>query len=139
MNNYKIKKKNILTLQTMSRCDIVEVRHSGGEEMEKLIKKYIPMTETAFYILFSLSEPLHGYGIIKQVESLTNGRIKLGSGTIYGTLSKMHADGIIDIFSDEERKTVYERTEIGGIVLQHEMTRIEELYNNIVRFKGEKI
>ena len=139
MNNYKIKKKNILTLQTMSRCDIVEVRHSGGEEMEKLIKKYIPMTETAFYILFTLSEPLHGYGIIKQVESLTNGRIKLGSGTIYGTLSKMHADGIIDIFSEKKKKTVYERTEIGGIVLQHEMTLIEEMYNNIVRFKGEKI
>lgn len=103
--------------------------------MEKLYKKYIPMTETAFYILFSLNEPRHGYGIIKEVEQLTVGRIKLGSGTIYGTLSKMQVDGLIDVFSDEERKTVYERTSIGNKILQREMLRIEELYANIQRYK----
>lgn len=72
--------------------------------MEKLIKKYIPMTETAFYILFSLTEPRHGYGIIKRVEELTNGRLHLGSGTIYGTLTKMQKDEMITVFSDEKEK-----------------------------------
>lgn len=72
--------------------------------MEKLIKKYIPMTESAFYILFSLTEPRHGYGIIKRVEELTNGRLHLGSGTIYGTLTKMQKDEMITVFSDEKEK-----------------------------------
>lgn len=107
--------------------------------MDKLIKKYIPMTETAFYILFSLTVPRHGYGIIKEVAQLTNGRIKLGSGTIYGTLSKMQADGMIEIFADEERKTIYERTEVGDQILVREMKRIEELYSNIARFKGREL
>jgi len=83
--------------------------------LEKLFKKYIPMTETAFYILLSLTEPSHGYGIIKRVEDLTNGRLKLGSGTIYGTLTKMQNDGIISVFSDEKRKTIYEITNLARI------------------------
>ena len=59
----------------MSRRDIVEARHIDlklEDYVEKLIKKYVPMTETAFYILLSLTEPRHGYGIIKRVEELTD-------------------------------------------------------------------
>jgi len=47
------------------------------------------MTEIAFYILLSLTEPKHGYGIIQHVDKITDGKIKLGSGTVYGTLGKM--------------------------------------------------
>lgn len=95
------------------------------------------MTETAFYILFSLNEPRHGYGIIKRVQELTNDRLKLGSGTIYGTLSKMQTDGMIAVFADAERKTIYEMTDAGKEVLKAEMTRIEELYNNIQKIGDE--
>ncbi len=84
--------------------------------------------------MFSLAEPRHGYGI-KKLNSFTVGRIKLGSGTIYGTLSKMQVDGLIDVFSDEERKTIYERTSTGNKILQRAMLRIEELYANIQRYK----
>ena len=59
---------------------------------EKALNAYIPMSETAYYILLSLSEPRHGYGIIKFVEELTENRIILGSGTVYGTLAKMYKD-----------------------------------------------
>ncbi len=106
--------------------------------MDKIFKKYHPMTETAFYILFSLTEPRHGYGIIKNIEALTNGRLKLGSGTIYGTLMKMQTDGLIVLFSDEERKTIYEMTTLGQQILQQEMQRIKELHDHIIQFEEGK-
>ena len=105
--------------------------------MEKIFKKYDPMTETAFYILFSLTEPRHGYGIIKNIEELTAGRLKLGSGTIYGTLTKMQKDGLIAVFSDGERKTIYEMTALGQRILQQEMNRIKEIHHHILAFEEE--
>lgn len=95
------------------------------------------MSETAYYILLSLARPRHGYGIIKNVEEITQGRIHLGSGTVYGTLSKMRRDGIISVFSDEERRTVYEVTEIGKTLLHSEIERIKELYVNAMKYGEE--
>ena len=97
---------------------------------EKRITSYLPMTETAYYILLSLGEPRHGYGIIKFVEELTKGRIKLGSGTVYGTLGKMSKDGIISVFEDQNRKTTYEITDSGKKLLQIEMERIKNVYQD---------
>ena len=105
--------------------------------MEKLIKKYIPMTETAYYILLSLTEPRHGYGIIKRVEEMTDGRLQLGSGTIYGTLTKMHKDGLITIYADEKRKTVYEVTAAGKEIMRTEMSRLKELHANALRYEED--
>ena len=103
--------------------------------VEKIIKKYIPMTETAFYILLSLKEPRHGYGIIKNVEIMTNGRLVLGSGTIYGTLTKMQKDGIISVYADEKRKKIYEVTNLGKILMQQEIKRLNELHENAMKHK----
>lgn len=93
------------------------------------------MTETAFYILLSLTEPRHGYGVIKHVESITDNRISLGSGTVYGTLTKMQRDGIIAVYADEKRKKVYEITEAGQLLLKREITRIKELYANALEYE----
>lgn len=98
--------------------------------IDRIIKNYIPMTETAFYILLSLHEPRHGYGIIRTVQELTKGRIVLGSGTVYGTLTKMQRDGIIAVYSNEEHKTVYETTESGRKLLKLEIERLDELHRN---------
>ncbi|MCL6572422.1 MAG: PadR family transcriptional regulator [Bacillus sp. (in: Bacteria)] len=106
-------------------------------EIAKVLKKYLPMTETAFYILLSLSEPRHGYGIVKHVEEITMTRIQLGSGTVYGTLTKMQKDGIITVFADEERKTVYEVTEIGKELITAEIKRLKELHQNALNFEGD--
>lgn len=95
------------------------------------------MTETAFYILLSLENPRHGYGIIKFVEELTNGRLVLGSGTIYGTLTKMQRDGIITVFSDEKRKKVYEVTDVGKQLMQNEVKRLKELHMNALLYEEE--
>lgn len=106
-------------------------------KIEKVIKSYIPMTETAFYILLSLTAPRHGYGIIKHVEELTKGRLVLGSGTIYGTLKKMQRDGIVTVYADEKRKTIYEVSDIGKALMRHEMTRLKELYANVMQHEEE--
>lgn len=105
--------------------------------IDKVLKAYMPMTETAFYILLSLTEPRHGYGIIQHVEKITSGRIKLGSGTVYGTLSKMEKSQVISVYSDEQRKTVYEITDLGRTLIKAEIGRIKEVYNNAIKYEEE--
>ncbi len=106
-------------------------------KIEKILKLYIPMTETAFYILLSLTIPRHGYGIIKHVEELTMGRLVLGSGTIYGTLTKMQRDEIITVYADEKRKTIYEITDVGKELMRHEVNRLKELHASALMYEGE--
>lgn len=97
--------------------------------MNQHIKKvYVPMTETAFYILLCLKEPNHGYGIVQRVESLTDGAIRLAPGTMYGSLSKMERDGLIRFAREEEKRKIYQITDLGSEVLQIELKRIERLY-----------
>lgn len=91
-------------------------------------KVYVPMTETAFYILLCLRSPNHGYGIVQKVERLTDGAIRLAPGTMYGSLSKMEKDGLIRFVREEEKRKIYEITDLGREVLQIELKRIERLY-----------
>lgn len=97
--------------------------------MDQHIKKvYVPMTETAFYILLCLKQPNHGYGIVQTVEKLTDGAIRLAPGTMYGSLSKMEKDGLIRFVREEEKRKIYQITDLGLEVLQMELKRIERLY-----------
>ena len=91
-------------------------------------KVYVPMTETAFYILLCLKEPNHGYGIVQRVESLTDGAVRLAPGTMYGSLSTMEKDGLIRFVREEEKRKIYQITDLGSEVLQIELKRIERLY-----------
>ena len=91
-------------------------------------KVYVPMTETGFYILFCLQKPNHGYGIVQLTEKLTDGEIRLTPGTMYGSLSKMEKDGLIKFIAEEEKRKLYEITELGREVLQLELKRISRLY-----------
>ena len=91
-------------------------------------KVYVPMTETGFYILLCLQKPNHGYGVVQQVEELTEGEIRLTPGTMYGSLSKMEKDGLIRFVRAEEKRKIYQITELGQEVLNLELKRIERLY-----------
>ena len=93
-------------------------------------KVYVPMTETGFYILLCLQKPNHGYGIVQKVEQMTEGEIRLAPGTMYGSLSKMEKDGLIRFVKEEEKRKIYEMTELGREVLQLEKKRIDRLYRN---------
>lgn len=105
--------------------------------MDSKIKRiYAPMTESAFYILYCLQSPQHGYGINQQVKQMTAGAVTISAGTMYGTLSKMEKDSLIKFICEEEKRKLYQITELGKEVLTLEMNRIERLYRNS---KGEII
>ncbi len=91
-------------------------------------KVYVPMTETGFYILLCLLEESHGYGIVRKVDTLTHGQIRLSPGTLYGSLSKMEKDGLIRFVREEEKRKIYQITALGLEVLQKELERIERLH-----------
>ena len=93
-------------------------------------KVYVPMTETGFYILLCLQQPNHGYGIVQKVEQMTEGEIKLSPGTMYGSLSKMEKDGVIQFVREEEKRKIYQITVLGTEVLELELKRIKRLYKN---------
>lgn len=93
-------------------------------------KVYVPMTETGFYILLCLQEANHGYGIVQKVKELTDGEINLTPGTMYGSLSKMEKDGLIKFLKEQEKRKIYEITELGKEVLALECKRIDRLYKN---------
>lgn len=94
-------------------------------------KVYVPMTETGFYILLCLQQEMHGYSIGQKVGELTDGEIRISPGTMYGTLSKMEKDGLIQFVREEEKRKIYHITELGQEVLQLEMKRIRRLYRNV--------
>lgn len=94
------------------------------------------LTEAVYYILLSLSEPLHGYGIMQNIYSLSNGRINLAAGTLYGAITTLLEKGWIKSVGSEDnsRKKEYQITSTGNAVLIRELARLNELAAN-----GEKI
>ena len=96
----------------------------------------IVLTEAVFYTLLALHAPLHGYGIMQETEKMSNGRLKLAAGTLYGVLSTMLEKGWIKALPGEEesRRKDYQITELGKSIVKGEMARLEELVSN-----GQKI
>lgn len=90
------------------------------------------LTEAVYYILLSLMEPMHGYGIMQNVEQLSNGRVKLAAGTLYGAISTLLEKGWITALPGEKdsRKKEYQITEQGKRTLESELLRLRELIEN---------
>lgn len=89
-----------------------------------------PLTEGVFYILLSLHEERHGYGIMQQVEEITKGRLRIGAGTMYGALKSLQEKGWIDALDGEGRQKKYIVTDSGRNVFQNEVIRLQELVKN---------
>ena len=100
-----------------------------------ILKVYVPMTETGFCILLCFREESHGYNVIRKVEELTDGEIRISPGTMYGSLSKMEKDGLIRFVREEEKRKIYCITDLGREVLDLEMKRIERLYHNMMEVR----
>jgi DNA-binding PadR family transcriptional regulator len=99
--------------------------------LEKARKRYIPMSETMLYILYSLKQARHGYAIMQYVKELTKGRIVLGAGTVYSSLGKLESDKLIESIREEERRKIYIITSLGREILREEVARITVLYLNV--------
>ncbi|MBU5484337.1 PadR family transcriptional regulator [Clostridium sp. MSJ-11] len=90
------------------------------------------LTEAVYYILISLYNPMHGYGIMQNVKELSHGRVSLGAGTLYGAINTLVNKGWIKLQSNDEesRKKEYLITELGKEVVNAEILRLEELIKN---------
>ena len=96
----------------------------------------IVLTEAVYYILLSLFEPLHGYGIMQKVELLSHGRVRLAAGTLYGAINTLLEKRWIMSLPGEgnSRKKEYVILEEGKQAVSCEISRLRELLEN-----GEKI
>jgi DNA-binding PadR family transcriptional regulator len=93
-----------------------------------------PLTEATFFILLSLSpSPKHGYAIMKEVKTLSNGRIVFSTGTLYGALRRLLDQGWIKRVNDPEpnhtdrERKAYALTERGRKILNGEIERLKSL------------
>lgn len=97
------------------------------------------LTEAVYYILLSLMENNHGYGIMQNVQQLSNGRITLAAGTLYGAINTLLDKKWIETVPEikDSRKKEYIITAEGKEVLKAEIRRLEELFNNGKKIMGE--
>jgi DNA-binding PadR family transcriptional regulator len=98
------------------------------------IQNQLPLTESTFFILLSLAPgPRHGYAILKDVQALSEGRIRLSTGTLYGAIRRLldqewitRVDDPLPNDTDRQRK-VYTLTDLGRRILEAENDRLQQL------------
>jgi DNA-binding PadR family transcriptional regulator len=90
---------------------------------------FLPLTEAAFHVLLALADgDTHGYALLDAVRQQSGGTVRLGTGTLYGILSRLLADGlIVDLARrdpDDERRRFYRLTPLGRAVARAESERL---------------
>jgi DNA-binding PadR family transcriptional regulator len=98
--------------------------------------KYLPLSESTYYILLALVEPLHGYAVMQKVETLSNGLVKIGPGTLYGAFTTLETEKLINKVSENDRRKTYSLTSKGKIVLLKQIERVEMMLINGVQVKN---
>ena len=90
------------------------------------------LTEAVYYILLALTKPLHGYGIMQQTAQMSNGRLVISAGTLYGAISTLLEKGWIEQVANvvDSRRKEYIITSSGRTVLAEELERLRELVMN---------
>lgn len=102
---------------------------------EREPEAFLPLTPAVFHILLALADrERHGYGIMQDIAARTDGAMRMGPGTLYGSIKRMLADGLIvevgerpDPELDDERRRYYRLTNLGQRVLHAEALRLEQL------------
>ena len=98
-------------------------------------EEFLPLTPAMFHILLALADKeRHGYHIMREVDERTNGNVQLGPGTLYGSIKRMMADGLIEELEerpdpdlDDERRRYYRLTDFGFRVASAEAQRLEQM------------
>lgn len=98
------------------------------------------LTETTFFILLALTKPNHGYGIMQFIENITNNRLILGAGTLYGALGALSEKGWIEQAAENanERKKEYVLTKAGKSAVYAELHRIKEVCGTAANILGSE-
>ncbi|WP_208560452.1 PadR family transcriptional regulator [Marinilactibacillus kalidii] len=92
-----------------------------------------PMTEAMYYILLALLKPSHGYQLMNAVNEVSDGRVEMGPGTLYGVLSRMEKTALIMLIEKEGTKKTYRLTALGKQALKEEFDRLNAMVEDTVR------
>jgi len=109
---------------------------SGQDPVEP--SSLLPLPTTTFHILLALGdEEKHGYAIMRDVEALSSGAVRIGPGTMYGSIKRMLKEGLIeesderpDPEMDDERRRYYRCSALGERACQAEVRRLTQLLRN---------
>jgi len=110
-------------------------KQSKSNVAEKPVEHFLPLTPAVFHILLTLADSeAHGYAMMQEVTRRSGGTVRLGPGTLYGAISRLLEDGIIeeseerpDPEMDDTRRRYYRLTKLGGRVLAAETDRLADL------------
>ncbi|MEO7018913.1 MAG: PadR family transcriptional regulator [Ktedonobacteraceae bacterium] len=105
------------------------------EKQERNPEAMLPLTPAVFHILLALADgEKHGYGIMKEVTQRTEGSMRMGPGTLYGSIGRMLASGLVeesderpDAEMDDERRRYYRLSDFGLRVAEAESRRLTQL------------
>lgn len=122
---------------TISARDIVNknLRTQSVKVPTRRPEEFLPLTPAMFHILLALADKeRHGYHIMREVDERTEGNVKLGPGTLYGSIKRMMGDGLIEELEerpdpelDDERRRYYRLTDFGFRVATAEAQRLEQM------------
>lgn len=96
------------------------------------------LTEPMYYVLLALQRENHGYGIMQEIEELTDGRVIVGAGTLYTLLGRFEREEIIVQMSEEDRRKTYIITDKGRQLLNEEIRRLRMLLADSERYMKER-
>ena len=96
-----------------------------------------PMTEAMYYVLLALSKPSHGYQLMTDIKEISGGRIEMGPGTLYGVLTRLLKENLLNIKKDDGRRKTYELTMQGKMALKAEYQRLKLMLKD-GEFLGEE-
>ncbi len=85
------------------------------------------MTEAMYYILLALIQPNHGYQLMTIIDQVSGGRIQMGPGTLYGVLTRLKKEELIEVLQDDGRRKTYAITKEGRTALQEEYGRLQDM------------
>lgn len=93
----------------------------------KTISKYLPLSEATYYIMLALAKPMHGYGIMQTIGEISEGAVRIGPGTLYGAISTLEKEKLIEKVREENRRKVYQLTSKGRAVLSAQLDRLLQM------------
>ena len=100
------------------------------------INKYLPLTESTYYIMLTLVEPIHGYAVMQKVEEISKGTVRVGPGTLYGAFAALEKEKLIVKVKEEKRRKSYVLTPKGKNVLLNQIKRLEIMTRNGLSVKN---
>ena len=104
--------------------------------MQDDTNKYLPLTESTYYIMLTLVEHLHGYAVMQKIEEISKGAVKVGPGTLYGAFASLEKEGLIVKVKEENRRKSYVLTTKGKKVLKNQIKRLEIMTRNGLSVKN---